>query len=136
MSLTLTNEQLAKAFGYPRSPEGAIHRIQKNRNLFMLPANRLRKALRIGTGALADLEASRMALLDTCAKKDEAGQMVTVEGSSEIVLAEPDRFQAGYAELMAATVTLEGVEPVTFKQLENIQIAPEDLDALDPFITE
>jgi hypothetical protein len=136
MALTITNEQLAKAFGYPRFPEGAIHRIQRNPALFMLPANRLRKALRIGQGALADLEASRMTLVNACAKKDEAGKMVTAEGTSEIVLAEPERFHAGYLELMAATVTLEGVEPVTFRQLENIQIAPEDLDALEPFITE
>ncbi len=136
MSLTITNAQLALAFGYPRFPEGAIHRIQRNRNVFMLPANRLRKALRIGTGALTDLEASRMTLVEACAQRDEAGEMVKVEGTDQIVLADADRFNAGFAELMAATVTLEGVEPVTVKQLENIQIAPEDVDALEPFITE
>ena len=136
MSLTLTNAQLALAFGYPRFPEGAIHRIQKNGALFILPANRLRKALRIGTGAMADLEASRMALVNACAQRDEAGEMVKVEGTEQIVLADADRFQREYNDLMAQTVTLEGVEPVTFKQLENIQIAPEDLDALEPFITE
>ena len=135
MSLTVTNQQIADAFGYPMLTEGALNRLRASQKTTALVSNMVRKATRIAAGALSDLHEARTALIETCAKKDEAGANVP-DGRGGTELAEPDRFVAEYNDLMAKSVTLEGVEPIPFGKIAHLDISGDDLDALEPFLSD
>lgn len=133
--LTLTNQALATAFGYPVTPDGALQRLYRNPDTYSIPAYAIRKAFRKGQAAIQNIEADRQDLLESFAQKDEAGEKVP-DGNGGVLLKDVAGFSKEYAALMNKSVTLEGVRAVTLKELENIKLSPEDLDHLGPFVVE
>jgi hypothetical protein len=75
----------------------------------------------------------RAALLQTYAKKTEAGELATSEDGSQYILVDSDSFNREYNNLIAMDV--EGLPKLALEEIKDAKLSAEAILALSPIMT-
>lgn len=86
---------------------------------------------------LRPIDAVVQPALDKYGAKDQNGRLIPSSSGEGIILKDPQMFQAETAEIMAETVTLPDLKPLTWSLIETADILPEgrDVFGLGEFLT-